>query len=180
MKVVNMHGSVPDAGDEGRDPLDLTVHVDVLLRYRWTFLAVAGMFICVGMLYALLATPLYRTDILVQVEDINGDASAGRLATNISPIFDAKLVAAAEIELLRSRMVVGKAVDDLRLDIEAAARYFPLIGRGLASFSSGLSTPGLFGWGGFAWGKESISVARLEVPPQMEGSKIYQIGRAHV
>ncbi|CAJ94842.1 Polysaccharide biosynthesis tyrosine autokinase [Cupriavidus necator] len=173
MKVVNMHGSVPDAGDEGRDPLDLTVHVDVLLRYRWTFLAVAGMFICVGMLYALLATPLYRTDILVQVEDINGDASAGRLATNISPIFDAKLVAAAEIELLRSRMVVGKAVDDLRLDIEAAARYFPLIGRGLASFSSGLSTPGLFGWGGFAWGKESISVARLEVPPQMEGSKIY-------
>lgn len=173
MKVVSMHNDVPDARDEGGKPVDLTAYVDVLVRYRWTFLAVAGMVICVGLVYAFLAKPVYRTDIMVQVEDTNGDAGAGRLATAIAPVFDAKTAATAEIELLRSRIVVGKAVDNLHLDIEAAPRYFPLIGRVIAGIHPDLSTPGLFGWGGFAWGKESVGVGQLEVPPQMEGSRIH-------
>ncbi|MFS8977852.1 polysaccharide biosynthesis tyrosine autokinase [Cupriavidus necator] len=173
MKAANMHNNVPDARDEGGKPVDLSGYVDVLVRYRWTFLAVAGMVICVGMVYAFLAKPVYRTDIMVQVEETNGNAGAGRLAASISPVFEVKPAATAEIELLRSRMVVGKAVDNLRLDIEAAARYFPLIGRAIAGFNPDLSTPGLFGWGGFAWGKESVSVPRLEVPRQMEGGRIY-------
>lgn len=174
MKVVSMHRDVPDAReDEDGKPVDLTAFVDVLVRYRRTFLAVAGMVVCAGLVYALLATPVYRAGIMVLVGETNGDAGAVKLATGISPVFDAKSAPTAEIELLRSRMVVGKAVDHLRLDIEASARYFPLIGRVIAGFNPDLSTPGLFGWGGFAWGKESVSVADLEVPPQMEEDRIY-------
>ncbi|WP_455280886.1 polysaccharide biosynthesis tyrosine autokinase [Cupriavidus necator] len=173
MKAANMHNNVPDARDEGGEPVDLSAYVDVLMRYRRTFLAVAGMVVCVGMVYAFLAKPVYRTDVMVQVEDTSGNASAGRPAASILPVFDVKPAATAEIELLRSQIVVGRAVENLRLDIEAAARYFPLIGRAIAGFNPDLSTPGLFGWGGFAWGKESVSVRRLEVPPQMEGSRIY-------
>ncbi|WP_354687289.1 polysaccharide biosynthesis tyrosine autokinase [Cupriavidus necator] len=172
MKAANMHDNVPDTWDDGGKPVDLTSCVDVLVRYRTTFLAVAGMVICIGLVHAFLAEPVYRTDIMVQVEDTDGNR-AGALAASILPVFDAKPAASAEIELLRSRMVVSKAVDNLHLDIEATARYFPLIGRGIAAFNPGLSEPGLFGWGGFAWGKESVSVSRLEVPPQREGSSIY-------
>lgn len=173
MKAANMDGNGPAARGDERNPLDLTVHVDVLSRYRGSFLAVAGMIICVGIVYAFIAKPVYRADITMQVEDTNDDPSAGRLETSIAPVLDAKPVVTAEIELLQSRMVVGKAVEDLRLDIEAAPRYFPLIGRTIAGFNASLSTPGLFGWGGFAWGRESVSVPKLEVPQHMEGSEIY-------
>ena len=173
MRAVNVHGNVPDARSEERTPLELAVYVDVLLRFRWTFLAVAATFLSVGMVYALLAKPMYRTDITVHVEEADGDNRAGKLETSISPVLNAKSDTSAEIELLRSRAVVGKAVDRLHLDIELTARYFPLIGQAIAGLRSGLSTPGLLGWGGFAWGRESASVADVDIPRQMEGTRIY-------
>ena len=87
-------------------------------------------------------------------------------------LFRSKPAASAEIELLRSRMVVGKAVDTLRLDVEAVPRYLPLIGASIASYNRELSNPGLFGFGGYAWGSESIVVDRLDVPPQMEDRRM--------
>lgn len=173
MKSVSGHGDVAGSGAEARSSLDLVAYIDVLLRYRWTFRAVAGIAVCIGVVHALVAPPVYRADVTVQVEEINGQGSADRLESGISPMLDAKPVTTAEAELLRSRMVVGNAVDNLHLDIEASPRYFPLIGRAIAESSSGLSTPGVLGWGGFAWGTESVSVRELEVPPQIEGRKLY-------
>ncbi len=170
--VRNFRDNVPDTWEESEKSMDMTSYVDVLVRYRWTFLIVAATILGVGMLYAYLARPVYRADILVQVEDTNGGTTASKLAANISPVFDVKPAATAEIELLRSRMVVGKAVDTLHLDIEATPRYFPLVGASIASYNKELSTPGLFGLGGFAWGSESIVVERLDVPAQMEDRRM--------
>ncbi|WP_439686853.1 Tyrosine-protein kinase [Cupriavidus oxalaticus] len=173
MKVVSVRDDGPDSGAEGDKPVDLTAYVDVLVRYRWTFLSVAALVFCVGLVYAFFAKPVYRADMMVQVEESNSNVNAGKLAAAISPALDVKPTASGEIELLRSRMVVGKAVDNLRLDIEAAPRYFPVVGQSIASLNHELSKPGLLGWGGFAWGKESITVPRLDMPVQMEGSKLY-------
>lgn len=170
--VRNFRDNVPDTWEESEKSMDMTSYVDVLVRYRWTFLVVAATILGVGLLYAYLARPVYRADILVQVEDTNGGTTASKLAANISPVFDVKPAATAEIELLRSRMVVGKAVDTLHLDIEATPRYFPLVGASIASYNKELSTPGLFGLGGFAWGSESIVVERLDVPAQMEDRRM--------
>ena len=170
--VRNFRDNVPDTWEESEKGMDMTSYVDVLVRYRWTFLIVAATILGVGLLYAYLARPVYRADILVQVEDTNGGTTASKLAANISPVFDVKPAATAEIELLRSRMVVGKAVDTLHLDIEASPRYFPLVGASIASYNKELSTPGLFGLGGFAWGSESIAVERLDVPAQMEDRRM--------
>lgn len=164
------HG--PDTWEEADKPIDMTSYLDVLIRYRWTFFIVAASIVGIGLLYAFLATPVYRADIMVQVEETNPGNNASKLAASISPVFDVKPAATAEIELLRSRMVVGKAVDTLRLDIEASPRYFPMIGAAIASYNPELSKPGLFGFGGYAWGGESISVARLDVPAQMEGRRM--------
>ncbi len=74
----------------------------------------------------------------------------------------------AEIELLRSRMVLGDAVDKLRLDITATPTYFPLIGAAIARRhgEKGLADPWL-GLDGYAWGGESITVDTLDVPGKL-------------
>ena len=170
--VRSFRDRAPDTWEEDDKPIDMTSYLDVLIRYRWTFILVAAAILGCGLLYAFLARPVYRADMLVQVEDTTPGNSATKMVANISPVFDVKPAASAEIELLRSRMVVGKAVDSLRLDIEAAPKYLPLIGAAIASYNPELTKPGLFGFGGFAWGGESISVSRLDVPAEMDGRRM--------
>jgi len=170
--VRDFRDHVTEIEDGGEAPLDLTAILDTLVRYRWTFIVVASLIALLGILYALLSKPVYRADIVVQVEDMSTNGASSKLAASLSPMFDVKPAASAEMELLRSRMVVGKAVDTLHLDVVAAPRYFPLIGSTIATHNRSLSSPGLFGWGGFAWGSESIKVASLTVPPGLEGSPI--------
>ena len=43
-------------------------------------------------------------------------------------MIDYKTAAAAEVELLRSRLVIARAIDNLRLYIDARPTRFPLIG----------------------------------------------------
>ncbi|QYY27670.1 MULTISPECIES: polysaccharide biosynthesis tyrosine autokinase [Cupriavidus] len=174
MRTVDMHDEASGGRDINGTSMDVTAYLDVLVRFRWTFLITVALVVSVGVLYAFLARPIYHSDVMVQVEESNGNANTnnGKLNAGISPMLDLKPTASAEVELLRSRMVVGKAVDVLQLYIEAKPRYFPLVGNVIARFNPELSTPGLFGWGGFAWGNESITVRQLDVPANMEGRKI--------
>ncbi|EYS93656.1 tyrosine protein kinase [Cupriavidus sp. SK-4] len=171
--ITNRDDAIEEAADQDKS-VDLTAYLDILVRYRWTFLGTAIFVVTLGLLYAMVASPVYRTDIVVQVEESNGPlgGSASKLSTSISPILDIKPAATAEMELLRSRMVVGKAVASLHLDVEAHPRYFPLIGQTIAHLKRELSNPGLFGWGGYAWGSESIAVKELDVPASMEDRRI--------
>lgn len=172
MNTFSSRTEVPDTLDDRGKPIDLTAYVDVLVRYRWTFIVIAGLISLAGLVYALLATPVYRANILVQVEDNNTASNSTKTTPAAAPVFDVKPTVSAEIELLRSRMVVGKAVDNLRLDISATPRYFPIIGPAIAGHNAQLSTPGLFGRGGFAWGQESVEVSRLDVPTKLEAQAI--------
>ncbi|EHP37944.1 tyrosine-protein kinase EpsB [Cupriavidus basilensis OR16] len=151
------------------DEIDLVHYLDVLLASRWLIASIAGAVLVLGIAYAFLARPVYQADILVQVED--NPNSAKSLLGDVSSLFDVKAEATAEIEIIRSRMVVGKAVDNLRLYISGKPNYFPFVGAWIASRAKGLSEPGLFGFGGFAWAKESIKVELFDVPDSLEGEK---------
>ncbi|MCY1253782.1 putative tyrosine-protein kinase in cps region [compost metagenome] len=151
------------------DDIDLVKYLDILLANRWLIACIATVVFVFGVAYILVARPVYEADILVQVEDNPNSPSS--LLGNVSTLFDIKTEAAAEIEILRSRMVVGKAVDNLHLHIDAKPRYFPIIGERIASSTKRLSEPGLFGVGGFAWGAEAIDVAEFDVPADLEGKK---------
>jgi tyrosine-protein kinase Etk/Wzc len=168
--IKNLRDYERDTAEAEEPAVDLTSYVDVLVRYGWSFLVTAAVIMAAGLLFAFLSKPVYRADILVQVEEQNGTGgnNSNKPTATVSPVYDVKPAPSAEIELLRSRMVVGKAVDALGLDIAASPRYFPVIGAALASFNRELSQPGLLGKGGYAWGSESITVSRLEVPPAME------------
>ncbi|HDR9055992.1 TPA: polysaccharide biosynthesis tyrosine autokinase [Burkholderia vietnamiensis] len=136
----------------------------VVLAESWRLIAVVtAMGLFIGVLYAFLSHPIYRADAMIQVEDNSGSAkdALGELAS----IFDTKATAAAEIELIRSRMVVGEAVRQLHLDIDVRPRYFPVIGEWLArrNVSDSVAAP-MLGMKRFAWGGERIVVSKFEVP----------------
>ncbi|WP_322049494.1 polysaccharide biosynthesis tyrosine autokinase [Paraburkholderia sp. J67] len=154
----------------GQSEIDLGYYLDMVVGHRWLIAVIAAVFLAVGTAYAFLATPVYRADIMLQVEDSADGATGGNLVSSVSSLFQVKSVTAGEIEILRSRLVVAYAVDKLRLYIHTSPRYFPLIGRWIARHNEeGLSRPGLLGMGGFAWGGESIDVNRFDVPQTLEG-----------
>ncbi|AIO30926.1 exopolysaccharide transport family protein [Burkholderia cenocepacia] len=139
----------------------------MIVQESWRLIAaVAACTLLIGALYAVVAKPVYRADVMIQVDDSTGSVNdaLGQLAS----IFDSKQTASAEIELIRSRLVVGQTVRALHLDISAVPRYFPLVGSLIARRASG-STPAspLFGLKRFAWGGEKVEVTSFDVPEQL-------------
>src|SRR3546814_6673942 len=87
-------------------------------------------------------------------------------------LFNVQSPASAEIEILRSRLVVGRAVDNLRLHLSARPDYLPLVGHWLSSSATELSEPGFLGMDGYVWGTESIRLDRLDMPAELEGTQL--------
>jgi tyrosine-protein kinase Etk/Wzc len=152
------------------EELDLVRYLDVLLANRRVIGAITAATLAIGGAYAVFAPPVYEADMLIQVED-NG-MTANSLLGDASSLFDVKTQAAAELEILRSRMVVGKAVDTLQLYIDARPKYFPIVGSWIASRNKHMSNPGLFGKGGYVWGSESLQLATFDVPKSIEGEQL--------
>lgn len=135
----------------------------LLYAQRRRIVAVALLCTFVALLYALAARPVYEANLLVHVEEESPNASKNIL-NEMSSLFETKKEATAEMELLRSRLVVGRAVDSLHLYIEVTPRYFPLGGSWLAARADVNWRPGLFGYGGYVWGKERAEVTQFDVP----------------
>ncbi|GAA5111301.1 tyrosine-protein kinase Wzc [Orbus sasakiae] len=83
----------------------------------------------VGLIYAIFATPIYKADALVQVEQKVGNALFNDFASTLS---GSKPLSTTEIELIRSRMILGKTIKDLSLDIDIKESFFPVFGKGFA------------------------------------------------
>ncbi len=139
--------SVKTSEIDRSDEIDLGRLLGTLLDNRWLIIGVTALFTIVGIMYAMLATPIYKADALIQVEQSGGDS----LLKDISSMLpDAKPQSAAEIELIKSRMVMGKTITDLMLDIHVEEKYFPIVGKGIARLT-GVEP-------------SKIAVSRLDVP----------------
>ncbi|MCA8404501.1 polysaccharide biosynthesis tyrosine autokinase [Burkholderia cenocepacia] len=150
------------------DELDVRGILDVLIAHAGRIVAVAAACTALGATYVLVAKPVYKADIAVQVESGGSDLRSmaeGGLVGGLGALFDVKSTDDGEMEILRSRLVTEPVVDVQRLYIDARPRRVPLIGAAIARFNRGLSTPGLFGIGGFVWGNEHIDVTAFDVPP---------------
>jgi len=128
---------------QDEDEIDLASLLDTLFDHRWLIVGIALGITLLGVAYAFMAKPVYEANFLVQVED--SPTSSKNILGDVASLFDVKTVATTEIEILRSRMVVSRAVDNLRLFINARPKYFPLVGAWLAKKNEDLSTPGLLG-----------------------------------
>ena len=162
--------AMPLAEMQDDDEIDLLGLLDVLLDARWLIAGITALVLLLGGAYAFLSRPVYQANSLIQVEDSKPGA-AGALGDAAS-LFDIKSPATAEIEILRSRLVVAKSVDDLQLYVTATPRYLPLVGGWLARRATALSDPGFMGVGGYVSGKESIRLGLLEVPDALQGQPL--------
>ena len=151
------------------DSIDLASYLDLLIENRWLIAAVALVVTLLGATYAFMATPVYKANILVQVEDGGGGSSM--LLGDLAGAFDMKSPATAEIEILRSRYVVTRAVANAHLDLSVQPKRFPLIGAWIARGQKEVSDPGLFGFGGYVWGAEKATVSTFDVPAGLEGQQ---------
>ncbi|QBQ98387.1 GNVR domain-containing protein [Paraburkholderia pallida] len=140
--------------------------LDTLYQSRKMIVIVTALVTLVGGAYALLARPVYQADILVQVEE-NQNSAKSALA-DVSSMFAMKTAASAEIEVLRSRMIVSRAVDATQLYLDVRPRFFPVVGQWIAQH---MHVPAWAGWGGYAWGKEAIDVAHFDVPDRLHGTR---------
>jgi tyrosine-protein kinase Etk/Wzc len=167
MKSDNLRDLMAPMQDQQDDQYNLGRYLDALYDNRKLIAILTVLATLIGIVYVVLAEPVYQSDILIQVEE--NPNSPSNLLSSVSSMFDVKSDAQDEIEIISSRLVVSRTVDTMKLYIKATPKYFPLVGRWIASFGDESSRPGLFGFGGFAWGPEHADITRFDVPPRMYG-----------
>lgn len=100
---------------EPDDTIDLKeLALTLIKNWYWILLCVI-VAVALATLYLRVTKPVYAVDGLIQVES-NKNASAALLG-DLSSVMDVKSPAQTEIELLKSRFVLGQAVHNLKLDI---------------------------------------------------------------
>ncbi|EDM7942633.1 tyrosine-protein kinase, partial [Salmonella enterica subsp. enterica serovar Kentucky] len=115
------------AAATGSDEIDIGRLVGTVIEARWWVLGTTAIFALCAVIYTFFATPIYSADALVQIEQNAGNS----LVQDINSALANKPPASdAEIQLIRSRLVLGKTVDDLDLDIAVTKNTFPLFGAG--------------------------------------------------
>lgn len=150
------------------EEVDLPGFMDMLLNARRLILGTTVLALALGAGYAFLSRPVYRADALIQVEPPQQRQAEAHVLAELSSVFNVQATATAEMELLRSRLVVGEATDTLQLYVKAEPNYLPIFGRWLAQRSENLSEPVLPDYFGYVHGRESVQVERLDVPAELE------------
>lgn len=169
--TISDHDTPPSLSDQqDRDDVDLLSLLDIVIEARWLIAGITAVVLFFGALYAFLTQPVYQADSLIQVEQ--NDATTNNALGEMAALFNVQSPASAEIEILRSRLVVGRAVDNLRLHLSARPDYLPFVGQWLASRAKDLTEPGFLGMDGYVWGTESIQLDRLDMPAELEGTQL--------
>lgn len=141
----------------------LSAYKDILLDHKWLIACIVALTLLIGLAYVTLATPVYRANLLVQVEDSAPDSKS--FLNETTGMFEVKTPVSGEIQVLGSRMVLNAAAEQAGLQTSAQPRYLPLVGPWLARRAVGFSDPLL---GGYVSGTERIDVTRFNVPPSLE------------
>jgi len=163
----------PHEQDDDNHEIDLMGLLGTLIDHKWLIAGVTGVFMAAGVAYALLATPVYQANALIQVEAKKNDPLG---FSDISSMLGKESPSATEIELIKSRRNIGAAVDNLKLDIEVEPNRFPLIGEFMARrFKPDAENPvasPLFGMSSYGWGGEKLDIAELELPKELLGKQL--------
>ena len=115
----------------GTDEVDIGKLFGILIDNRWMIIITTFIFAVVGIGYALLATPIYKADALIQIEAKSSGMPA--LGGDMADMFGGgESSATTETEIIKSRMVLGETVDKLNLTTVVSPEYLPIIGKGLA------------------------------------------------
>lgn len=143
--------------------IDLDYLVGVLIDHKWLILATALLAAFIGLVYAVLAPPIYRADALVQIASTRNTNPL----EEVTSLLGKEPPSQSEIEIIRSRSVLGRAVDILGLTLVVEPARLPVIGEFLAR--RGVQRPAFFANSGYVWADETIHVAALSVDNPHQG-----------
>jgi len=178
---VSAKGGNSSGGDSGRliqaesHGISLVEIIENVYFFRWFFFGTFAIITSLAILYALFASPVYTADALIQVEEKKG-AALGALKDLGTALGSQQSPVLGELEIIRSRTVIGEAVEALKANITVTVdNRFPIIGNWLARVldkgPDGLAIPP---WSGssLAWGGEDLKILHMQVPPRMYGESL--------
>ena len=114
------------------DDIDFGKLFGSLVDAKWYIVGITALFSVVGIIVAVLSTPIYKADALIQVEQKQTGGISALVSSNMGEMFDQDSSSSTETAIIGSRMVLGETVDDLALTTVVTPNYLPYIGKGLA------------------------------------------------
>jgi len=154
----------PQAGGVA-DEIDLQKLFGLLLDHRWLIIGTTLIALFLGVAYGLLATPVYKADALLQVEDKKGGVPG---FSELNELFTEESSADAEIQIIRSRMVLGDVIDQLQMDIRIGPKRVPFIGTFIAPSPAPQFVPKPL-FAGYRDSETFVTVKQFRVPESLEG-----------
>lgn len=170
-----------DNSQQPADEIDLLRLFSSLLDSKWLIIIITAAFTFIGATYALLATPIYKGDALIQVEEKSSGLPG---LNNLEEIMGQEQNPETEMALLKSRKILSYALDKLRLQIVAAPKYKGSLGEYYARVHGDQTTFNdpiiavLFD-SRYAWGGEKIKVTNFTVASQYLGNTFELINLGH-
>ena len=142
-------------------------YVDQLIEGRKTILLTLLPLLLVTSVYLVLTPPIYKAEAQLRIDKNNALLAASlHSETNGASTETDNPQSQREVEILRSRSVLSKVVEDLNLMVEYTPCYFPIIGEALARRHDARERVSS-SWRGFshwAWGGEKLKITTFNVP----------------
>ncbi|MGJ0429891.1 polysaccharide biosynthesis tyrosine autokinase [Methylobacter sp.] len=166
--------------EEENDEIDLGELLATLMESKWLIISAVLFALTIGISKTFLDTPEYKSNTMLQI--VENAPSLGELEP-LSGLVENKKPIMAEIEIIKSRMILGEAVKNLNLEIIAKPKYFPFIGEAIARHfqqnnAEQISDP-LLGQSHYAWGGEIIQVDTLKIPSDWLNKKLTLVAGEH-
>lgn len=150
------------------DEIDLRDLLGTLIAGRWVIFLCLIVGIAIGLFFALNTPSTYKADATIELESKASGLALPKEMLELTGATDSRVL--AEIEIIRSRLVLGETVDQLGLDIIAAPRELPYVGYLIRALN--LPKPNFAFLKPYAWSTEAISVSELELPQAWVGKGI--------
>ena len=106
----NKKAPVNHLPSQDEDEIDLGELLATLVDSKWLIAFITLVILAIGTAYSFLANPVYKVDAMLQVQE-NISRSPGILRPG-DVIEESKAPVMAEIELIKSRMILGTTVKD--------------------------------------------------------------------
>ncbi|WP_434566511.1 polysaccharide biosynthesis tyrosine autokinase [Vibrio chagasii] len=123
---------------DNSDEIDLGKLLGVLLDAKWLIMLTTFVFAVLGIAFALLSTPIYKADALIQIEE-KSSGGISSMVGDMGELFSQESSATTEVEIIKSRMILGETVDKFNLTTVTAPIYAPIVGKGFARLTGDIN-----------------------------------------
>ena len=123
---------------DNSDEIDLGKLLGILLDAKWLIMLTTFAFAVFGIAFALLSTPIYKADALIQIEE-KSSGGISSMVGDMGELFSQESSATTEVEIIKSRMILGETVDKFNLTTVTSPNYAPIVGKGLARLTGDIN-----------------------------------------